>query len=130
MGHVIEWDNEGKTVVLQQYVGHATQNDLYHLAEKSAKLLREVDHTVHLIIDERAVRLQLTRHDITYLEQICPRNQGAVVIVARPDAIIYKEIAHQIAKPVSKRAFANAHYAHTVDEARAMLHTMAEVQYP
>ena len=69
MGHEIHWDNEAKTVVYQQYTGTPVKDDLYYLAEESAAMLNSVDHTVHLIIDERMIKLTLTSADIKFLEK-------------------------------------------------------------
>ena len=52
MGYLIQWDNEEKTVVFQQYTGNPVKDDLYHLAEESALMLNSVPHIVHLIIDD------------------------------------------------------------------------------
>ena len=71
MSHLIQWDNEEKTVVFQQYTDNPVKDDLYYLAEKSATMLNSVPHTVHLIIDERPIKLTLTSTDIKFLEK-CP----------------------------------------------------------
>ena len=64
MGYLIHWDNEEKTVVFQQYTGNPVKDDLYHLAEESALMLNSVPHIVHLIIDERTIKLTLSSTDI------------------------------------------------------------------
>ncbi len=35
MGYLIQWDNQEKTVVLQQYIDNPVKTDLYALAEQS-----------------------------------------------------------------------------------------------
>ncbi len=62
MSHVIQWDNAEKTVVLQQYADQAVKDDLYDLSKQSAEMLRSVSHRVHLIIDERPIKVTL-RYD-------------------------------------------------------------------
>lgn len=76
MGHFIQWDNAAQTVVFQCYTETPVKDDLYYLAEKSAVMLKSVPHTVHLIIDERTIKLTLTSADIKYLEKNVPPNQG------------------------------------------------------
>jgi hypothetical protein len=92
MSYLIQWDNAEKTVVFQQYTDHPVKDDLYHLAEESAGMLKSVRHTVHLIIDERAIKMTLNAGDIQYLEDNVPKNQGAVVMVLDESGLAYKKV--------------------------------------
>ena len=98
MGHDIHWDNEDKTVVFQQYTDAPVKDDLYYLAEKSAALLKSVLHTVHLIIDERAIKLTLTSADIKFLEENVPPNQGIVVVLVNKNDLNYKKFVQNFFK--------------------------------
>jgi hypothetical protein len=130
MGHIIQWDNEEKTVVLQQYTGGAIKDDLYHLAEESAAMLNSVPHTVHLIIDERNVRHNLNSADINYLEKIVPANQGVAMVIVEKSALTYKKMVQDMNKKLAPRAFDAAFFVSTLEEARALLQEQFDVHYP
>jgi hypothetical protein len=130
MGHLIQWDNEEKTVVFQQYTDNAIKDDLYYLAEKSATMLQSVPYTVHLIIDERAIKLTLTSADIKFLEKRVPANQGAVVVLVNKNDLSYKKYAHEFANSLAPKAFDEPYFATTPEEARTFLQKHFEVHYP
>jgi hypothetical protein len=130
MSHNISWDNEDQTVVLQEYTEGASKDDLYYLAEKSEQMLKTVDHTVHLIIDERKIRLVLTSADMRYLEKHRPVNQGIVVVVAQHSKQSYKTAAQVLNRQFAPKAFGEPLYAETVQEARLFLQENYEVRYP
>jgi len=129
VGHAIHWDNADQTVVLQAYTEGASKDDLYQLASKSADLLKTVDHTVHLIIDERNVNLALNAADIAYLERLKPKNQGMVVIVVPPSKLPYKQAVQDLGKRLGPKAFAQAYFAESIEEARQFLQEAFEVRY-
>lgn len=130
MGHHIQWDNDDQTVVLQQYTDGASKDDLYHLAKKSAQMLKNVDHTVHLIIDERKMNFVLTSADMSYLEKLTPKNQGAVVMIVSQANLKYKTLVQQIGKRIGPNAFAQPYFAESLEHARAFLADGFEVRYP
>lgn len=129
MRHAITWDNDDKTVVLQQYLDGATKDDLYGLARESAKMLSTCDHTVHLIIDERLMNLVLNSADITYLEQQVPHNQGAIVMVVRPESVRCNTIRQQMGQRVAPTAFPDQTIFSSLDEARYYLEQRFGVRY-
>lgn len=130
MGHYIDWDNEDKTVVLQQYTEGASKDDLYHLASKSAEMLNQHEHTIHLIIDERQANLVLNSADMAYLGRHVPKNQGMVVVVVAPEDVRYKNIVHQLGKRIAPTAFTEPHFSQSIEEARRYLHEAFGVNYP
>jgi hypothetical protein len=130
VGHLIHWDNEEKTVVLQQYTEGSSKDDLYHLASKSAEMLKQCSHTVHLIIDERQMSLVLNSADMAYLGRVAPQNQGKVVVVVPPEDVRYKNIVHQLGKRLAPVAFTEPHYAESLEEARRYLQEHYGVNYP
>jgi hypothetical protein len=130
MGHIIRWDNEDRTVVLQQYEEGATKDDLYHLAQKSADMLHSEDHTVHLIIDERNIRLSLSSSDLKYLEKLVPANQGKAVVIVSPMDIAYKEMFQNIGRKTAPKALAEPNFVTSLEEARAFLQKHLGVRYP
>jgi len=130
MGHKISWDNEDKTVVLQQYTEEASKDDLYHLAQESAQMLNTIEHTVHLIIDERNIKYLLNPADMSYLEKLVPRNQGAVVVVVPVIKAGYKASVQKLAQRVAPTAFAEAHFVESLEEARKFLQESFGVRYP
>lgn len=121
MGYLIQWDNDEKTVVFQQYTGTPIKDDLYHLAAESAKMLASVPHTVHLIIDERTIKLTLTSADIRFLEKNVPPNQGAVIMVVSKNDLNYKKMVQDIGKKQAPKTFAQPRFAATIEEARQRL---------
>lgn len=130
MGHKISWDNEDQTVVLQEYTEGASKDDLYYLAEKSARMLATVDHTVHLIIDERKVNLTLNSADVRYLDKQTPSNQGTVVVIAQRLKQKYKTAAQDLHRKFAPKAFGEPYFAETLEEARLFLQENFEVRYP
>ena len=129
MGYIIEWDNSEQTVVLQQYIDPASKDDLYVLAEKSAEMLHTVSHTVHLIIDERAINLVLNSADMRYLEKMVPDNQGAVVVVVNETVMKYKTLVHELGKTVAPHAFGEPYFAQSIEDARDFLSRTFGVDY-
>lgn len=130
MGHTIHWDNTEKTVVFQQYTDHPVKDDLYQLAEKSAAMLLTVPHTVHLIIDERTVKLTFTAADMQYLEKNVPPNQGAVVMLVDKTNLSYKKFVQEFGRKVVHKVFDQPYFATTPEEARQLLQDLFEVHYP
>ena len=130
MGHRIEWDNEDKTVVLQQYTDVPIKDDLYHLAEESAVMLNSVDHTVHLIIDERTIKLTLTSADIQFLEKNVPSNQGVVVMLVNKTDVSYKKFVQNFGQQLAPNAFFQTYFATTMEDARKILREKFDVKYP
>ena len=130
MGHQITWDNTDKTVVLQAYMVGASKDDLYHLARKSADMLNTVQHTVHLIIDERNISLVLSSTDMKYLAKSTPKNQGAVVMVVQPSKLAYKTAVQGLGKIIGPQAFAQPYFVDSVETARQFLQDSFEVLYP
>jgi hypothetical protein len=130
MGHLIQWDNAEQTVVLQQYTGDPVKDDLYHLAEESAAMLKTVPHKVHLIVDERTIKLTLNSMDIKYLEKHVPTNQGVVIVVIGKSGTSYKKLIQNIGKALAPKAFKQTFFATTVEEARQLLREQFRVNYP
>ena len=130
MGHAIEWDNAEKTVVFQQYTDHPTKDDLYYLAGESAAMLQTVPYTVHLIIDERNIKLTLNSADMRYLEKNVPPNQGAVVMLVDKSNLSYKKFVQEFGRKVVHKVFDQPYFATTPEEARQILQDLFEVQYP
>jgi hypothetical protein len=130
MGHQIEWDNEEKTVVYQQYTGDPVKDDLYYLAEKSAAMLSSVPHTVHLIIDERTIKLTLTSADIKFLEKNVPPNQGVVVMLVNKTDVSYKKFIQNFGQQLAPNAFFQTYFATTPEDARKILQEKFDVHYP
>ena len=130
MSYLIRWDNEEKTVLFQQYTDNAVKDDLYHLAEESAKMLKSVEHTVHLIIDESNAKITLNPTDMKYLEDNVPANQGAVVMVVEEGGLTYKRIMQNVARTVAPKAFDQPYFAATIEEAQQLLQEQFGVHYP
>jgi len=130
MSHRISWDNDDHSVVLQEYIDGASKDDLYLLAEQSAKMLKSVDHTVHLIIDERKLRVPFNMIDLRYLERQIPRNQGVVVVIAQRQKQRVKAATHDLNRRINGTGVEEPYFAETVEQAREMLHHQFGVQYP
>jgi hypothetical protein len=130
MGFEITWDNNAKSVVLQRYIEPATKNDLILLAQKSSEMLKTVPHVVHLILDERNIKLMLNKTDLQYLEQLVPSNQGAVVMVVPQSQVSYKLISQQLGKLLAPKTVNRSYFVSTVEEARTMLQQKFGVVYP
>ena len=130
MNHLIRWDNAEKTVVLQQYTEKAVKDDLYDLSKQSAQMLKSVSHRVHLIIDERPIKVTLSYADIKYLETNVPENQGAVVMIVDKSGLTYKKMIQDVGKSLAPKAFDQPYFAETLDEARQLLQEHFAVHYP
>ena len=130
VNHSIRWDNAEKTVVLQQYTDKAVKDDLYDLSKQSAEMLKSVSHRVHLIIDERPIKVTLNYSDIKYLEDNVPENQGAVVMIVDKNGLTYKMLILDVAKTLAPKAFDQPYFAETIEEARQLLQEHFAVHYP
>jgi hypothetical protein len=129
MGHNIYWDNDDKTVVLQEYTGDVTKDDLYNLARKSAEMLNSVSQTVHLILDERKSDLMLDPKDMIFLQKLTPKNQGAVVMIVMPARAKYKTALQNLGKQIGPDAFAQPYFADSIEAARQFLQESFGVRY-
>lgn len=130
MGFLVDWGNEDRTVILQQYTGIFDKIDLYGLAEKSAHMLNSVSHTVHIIIDERKVKINLNAADIEYLEKYVSINQGAVVMIVSEMGRAYKKFIEDRGKKLGPKAFREPYYAATLEEAKQLLKEWFAVHCP
>ena len=130
MAHQISWDNPDKTVVLQVYTEAPTKEDFYQLAEKSAAMLSTVSHTVHLIVDERKIKLVLNVADMNFLQKQLPQNQGGLVILVDPTAVRYKTAVHNLTQQLVAGTFSQLYFANSVEEARHILQKNFGVRYP
>jgi hypothetical protein len=130
MAHKISWDNPDKTVVLQAYTDTPSKEDLYQLAEKSAAMLNSISHTVHLILDERNIKLVLSAADMTYLQKQTPKNQGMVVMLVDPATVAYKTAIHNLGQRLGLRTFSQPYFANSLEEARHILQRNFGVRYP
>lgn len=130
MAYLIQWDNQEKNVILQQYTDKPIKNDLYHLAQASATMLSSVPHIVHLIIDESRIKLNLTFADMRYLEKYVPSNQGTVVIVVSKNDLNYKKVVQDVGRTIAPIAFVEPYFATSVEAARRLLQEKFEVNYP
>jgi hypothetical protein len=130
MRYKISWDNEDKTVALQEYLQGAIKDDLYLLAKASAELLGTVSHKVHLIIDERNIQLTINSADMRYLEKNVPENQGEVVVIPAVGSLLFKKMMQNIASGIAPKAFSEPHFAKNVEEARELLQNECGVKYP
>ena len=130
MGHRISWDNEDQTVVLQEYTDPATKDDLYHLAQKSAQMLHTVQHTVHLIVDERNIHFPFTPGDLVYLAEQEPENEGAAMVIVPPSKVAFKIAYQKLSERISRKSFVNTYYVGSLEEARQVLQDRFHVRYP
>lgn len=130
MTHKITWDNEEKTVILQEYLDGATKDDLYLLAKESAEMLATVDHEVHIIIDERKIYLDLSSADMRYLEKNVPPNQGHVILIPPSGTIFYKKMMQRVGHSLAPKAFNEPSFARSVEEARELLQKELAIKYP
>ena len=130
MSYSIQWDNADKTVVFQQYTDQAVKEDLYSLSKESAEMLRTVSHTVHLIIDERPVKVTLNYTDIKFLESNVPENQGAVIMIVNKSGLAYKKLIQDVGRSLAPKAFDQPYFAETLEEARQLLQDQFAVHYP
>lgn len=129
MGYSIQWDNEDKTVVLQQYSDDASKDDWYQLAQESARMLSSVPHTVHIIIDERNVNLVATAADMQFLENLVPPNEGTCVVVTSRFKFRYKKLSKRVREQILKDTSHQAHFVESVDDARKVLQEQYGVVY-
>ncbi|GEM_PF-1078757 len=127
MGYHIGWDNEDKTVLLQQYTDPATKDDMYQLVRLSAEMLNLYSHMIHLIIDERNVDFIFTSADQAHIEKMLTKNQGAVMVVVQSHNLTYKTVSQQLYKRPSTRNHPN--FVQSMEEARAFLQENFGVSY-
>jgi hypothetical protein len=129
MAYSITWDNDDKTVVLQHYMPNATKDDWYQLAKESAQMLSTVEHTVHLIIDERNVDLSANSADMRYLETRVPPNEGVCVIVVSRNLFLYKEMQKRLREQFIPKSHHEVYFVETVEDARTLLQKEFGVVY-
>jgi hypothetical protein len=130
MSHHTGWDNEARTVILMQYDKGAIKDDLYIMAKENAALMASVEHTVHLIIDETNIQLNLNSADMRYLERNVPPNQGHIALIPHPSSLMFKKIIVNMGNTIAPKAFDGIYYCRSVEEARELLQKEFNVKYP
>lgn len=130
MGYQTTWDNKDKSVVFQQYIAPAKKDDLFEIAKQSSFMLSTVDHTVHLVIDERPIKLTLNAADMRFLQRYAPKNQGAVVMIVLEGDMIYKKMIQSAGRAVAPKAFAQPFFVTSPEAARELLQREFGVRYP
>ena len=112
----IVWEDAQRRVMRHEYPTRWTLEEYKALMTRSAKLLRGIDHTVHIIVDRRksdAVPtniLSLAR----YIDKLTPPNQGLVVYV-QPSA--FTQTLLKASTRIAPRATANLHCVDTISDA-------------
>src|SRR5262245_1470800 len=130
MSHHTAWDNEEHTVILMQYDKGAIKDDLYLMAKENAVLMATVEHTVHLIIDETHIQLNLNSADMRYLERNVPANHGHIALIPHPSILMFKKIIVNMGNTIAPKAFEGIYYCRSVEEARELLQKEFGVKYP
>lgn len=130
MGYRINWDNNDRTVVLQEYTETPTKNDLYKLARRSNQMLQSVDHRVHLIVDETKINWTLNATDLKFLERHVPPNQGVVVVIVANANLAYKKVMQNVGRAIAPKAYDAPHFVESLVEARQFLSENHDVVYP
>ncbi|HEX2620959.1 MAG TPA: hypothetical protein VHL11_12450 [Phototrophicaceae bacterium] len=116
----IRWDNDDKTVILQELVGDVTVEDYLHLTQVTHAMLTSVSHTVHIIYDRTAadsVPAQMSKvfhHSNKYVTA----NIGVKIVVG---AVLVTRINLQLCKVIAPALAKDVLFAETRFEARQMI---------
>lgn len=112
----IVWEDTQHRVMRHVYPARWTLEDYQALLERSAKLIRGINHRVHIIVDRRQSQtvpsniLSLVR----YAETLVQPNQGAVVYVQAAD--FTRTILHA-ARRIAPLATGQLHHVDTLPDA-------------
>ncbi|MDX2078267.1 MAG: hypothetical protein SFZ02_17675 [bacterium] len=87
MGFNVIWDNDEKTILRQTYTARWTVDDFLACTDKTYRLLNNVPHTVHIIIDlTQATRTPANiLSAMRYAEEHVNENLGQIVVIGADD---------------------------------------------
>jgi hypothetical protein len=122
------WDNDDKTILRHCYTANLTAADVIDMACATYDLLMSVPHIVHIIIElpglTRASQVQIMEA-ADQLDDCLAPNQGYSVTVGGGLAMAY---AVKTMAKVAPRSMERAHFADTLDEARALIKRLETAQ--
>ncbi|MDZ4670897.1 MAG: hypothetical protein SH821_08510 [Phototrophicales bacterium] len=116
MGFSANWDNDEKTILRQLYIDRWTVDDFIACTDKTYRLLNNIPHTVHVLIDlSQATRTPANiLSAMRYAEERVNDNVGQVVVVGADD--FAKEIFSP-AKRIAPNATRTMIFVETLPEA-------------
>jgi hypothetical protein len=87
MGFSANWDNDEKTILRQTYTTRWTVDDFLACTDKTYRLLNNVSHTVHILIDlTQATRTPANiLSAVRYAEEHVNENLGQIVVIGADD---------------------------------------------
>ncbi len=116
----VEWDNDAQTIIHSIYEGRVELEDYYKAIDLTAAMMREVDWTVHHIMDRRTAHSSAV-HIVPvfrYGQRKLPANLGANVIVG---GTRFTQTMVNIGSVVAPGWVRDVHYFDTLEAARSYL---------
>jgi hypothetical protein len=114
------WDNDDKTILIQQYEGRWTVEDYYGLVDDFSVKCAEVPHTVHVIANLIGSSMPPGQmlSGIQYALKKYPPNTGVLVYVKMNRVMnMFLELARQLSPRFAQFVYA----ADTLEEARQLI---------
>jgi len=126
------WDNEEKTIIRMEVIGHWTWGEMYQGAEEGYAMLESVDHMVHAIIDfsqSASIPGNALTHGRNLMRQQHHRLDITVFVGVSPMFLsLWRVFTHVHAVLMKEQDFT---FAQSLDEARAFLaQAMAKRKVP
>jgi hypothetical protein len=116
----VEWANADKTLVIQRIDGQWSMQEFHEVVQKSAQLLKTVDHEVDIIVDLSTTNYvpQGVLSGANRTESTVPPNQRLVVFVG---AKMMHKLLLSLGKRLAPRAASQQHFVETMDDAYAFI---------
>lgn len=116
----VKWDDEDEITIIQIYSGHIVLEDYYHAIDEFCRLAQSVPHTVHSIMDRRAILSSKGSYlqAMKYGNDRLPDNVGMRILL-KPS--LMTKILVDMGKRLSPRLISQVHVVNTLEEARELV---------
>ncbi len=116
----VEWDDDDRRIIRQVYSGYITLDDYTQAVDQVAEMVSQVPHTVHSIMDRRAITASPSSAlpALLYANRRLPGNLGLRLVIAPS---IYTRMIVNIGRRVAPRVIHQVYFAETLEEARLII---------
>lgn len=115
------WEDDSKRAIRQVFTGQWTLEEFMASVEEIGALFDEIPHVVDVIVDLTAADHYPANlmQSAGWLNGALRQNTGKIVVVSTDNAI---KLIADVTAPLIRRVIPRLHYAHSLAQARALLH--------
>lgn len=122
MGISVEWGNEEKTFVLQDYTPGWKWEDFYESSSQTVKMIKQVDHIAHIVSDFRNSGALPVGSSITHARNVMknyPANWGILVVVT--DSMFIRSLVGAFRRLFASGIGGKTYASETIEEAHELM---------